>query len=99
MTELTGKQRAKLRALANRLEVILHIGKEGLTENILKQADMLLENRELIKIAILQNAGEEAKNLIGICCEKLGASPVQFIGGRFIIYRRSNKPDIEHIEI
>ena len=47
--ELTSKQRAQLRGLANSLDVIVHIGKDGISENLVKQADEALEARELIK--------------------------------------------------
>ena len=46
---MTSATRAKLRGMANTLEPILHIGKEGITENIVTQADEALEARELIK--------------------------------------------------
>ena len=41
--ELTGKQRAQLRAMANELEPIVHIGKDGIGENLVKQANDALE--------------------------------------------------------
>ena len=50
--ELTGKQRAQLRAMANELEPIVHIGKDGIGENLVKQANDALEARELIKQVI-----------------------------------------------
>jgi len=48
--ELTGKQRAQLRAMANELEPIVHIGKDGIGENLVKQANDALEARELIQV-------------------------------------------------
>ena len=47
--ELTSKQRAQLRGLANTMDTILHIGKDGIGENLVKQADDALEARELLK--------------------------------------------------
>ena len=41
--ELTSKQRAQLRGLANSLTPIVHIGKEGITEAVVKQTDEALE--------------------------------------------------------
>ena len=37
--ELTSKQRAQLRGLANSIDTILQIGKDGIGENLIKQAD------------------------------------------------------------
>lgn len=41
--ELTSKQRAQLRGLANSIDTILQIGKDGIGENLIKQADDALE--------------------------------------------------------
>lgn len=54
--ELTSKQRAQLRGLANSAPTILQIGKDGLGENLIKQANDALESRELIKCRVLENA-------------------------------------------
>ena len=53
--ELTSKQRAQLRAMANSLEPIVIIGKDGIGENLVKQADDALEAREIIKGRVLDN--------------------------------------------
>ena len=37
--ELTSKQRAQLRSMANSLDTIVHIGKDGIGENLVKQAN------------------------------------------------------------
>ena len=49
---LKSSQRAKLRSMASHLEPILHIGKDGLTQNTAIQADQALEARELIKATV-----------------------------------------------
>ena len=53
--ELTSKQRAQLRGLANTIDTIIHVGKDGIGENLIKQADDALEARELIKGRVLEN--------------------------------------------
>lgn len=53
--ELTSKQRAQLRGLANSIDTILHIGKDGIGDNLIKQADDALEARELVKGKVLDN--------------------------------------------
>ena len=53
--ELTSKQRAQLRGLANTIDTIIHIGKDGIGENLVKQTDDALEARELIKGRVLEN--------------------------------------------
>lgn len=93
---MTGKQRAGLRKIAANLQPIFQIGKQGVTENLMKQLDDALEAREIIKITILETAGESAKELCNEIAKELNAEPVQAIGNKFTIYRRSEKnPKIE----
>ena len=54
--DLTSKQRAQLRGLANGIDTILIVGKEGIGDNLVKQANDALEARELIKGRVLENA-------------------------------------------
>lgn len=94
--ELTTKQRATLRAMANALPVILYIGKEGVTDATIKEGYDALKARELIKCAVQQNAPLSAREASQVLCDKLGASPVQVIGSKFVLYRRNDKtPKIE----
>ena len=89
---MTSKQRAYLRGLANTMEPILHIGKDGVTPMVSQQAWDALEARELIKVALQRNAPyESAREACGILCEAVHAEPVQCIGSKFVIYRRARK--------
>ena len=88
---MTTKQRAGLRAMANTIDPILHIGKDGINENIAKQAWDALEARELIKATVLQNAPLTAREACDELCERVHAEPVQVIGNRFVIYRKARK--------
>ncbi len=94
--ELTTKQRATLRAMANTLPVVLTIGKEGISDNTVKEAYDVLQARELIKCAVQQNAPLTAREASEELCRRTGASPVQTIGHKFTLYRRNDKePKIE----
>ena len=86
---LTSKQRAYLRSLANTMDTILYIGKEGVIPNTIKQAYDALEARELIKCSVQKGAPMDAKEACQALCEQTGAEPVQCIGSRFVIYRQS----------
>ena len=89
--ELTSKQRAQLRSLATNLDTIVHVGKDGVNENMVKQVSDALEARELIKGTVLQNSPMTAREAIDALCEGAGAEPVQCIGNRFVIYRAREK--------
>ena len=89
--ELSSKQRAYLRSLSNDLDVIVHIGKDGIGDNLVKQANDALEARELIKGTVLQNSPMSARDAIAALCEGTNAEPVQCIGSRFVIYRAREK--------
>lgn len=92
---MTSKQRAYLRGLANTLEPILHVGKDGVNENMIKQASDALEARELIKGTVLQNSPLDAREAVEALCEGTNAEPVQCIGNRFVMYRaRKEDPKI-----
>ena len=54
--ELTSKQRAQLRGMASTLDTIVHVGKDGIGENLIKQVNDALEARELIKGRVLENS-------------------------------------------
>ena len=91
---LTGKQRAYLRGLANTQEPILHVGKDGVGENLVRQADDALEARELIKGTVLQNCPITAREALDAICAATGADPVQTIGNRFVLYRAKKKDPV-----
>ena len=94
---MTSKQRATLRSMANTLDTILYIGKEGVTEATVKEAYDALEARELIKCAVQNNSDLTAKEACALLCERTHAEPVQCIGRRFVIYRESREH--KHIEL
>ena len=89
--ELTSKQRAQLRGLANTIDTILQIGKDGLGENLIKQADDALEARELIKGRVLDNNLEyDARTAAEALAKATRSEVVQVIGTKFVLYRESH---------
>lgn len=91
---MTSKQRARLRAMANSMEPIILIGKEGITENLVKQVEDALTARELIKGSIQRNCDLSAKEALHALAQRLGAEPVQFIGRKFTLYRRNEEKPV-----
>ena len=89
--ELTSKQRAQLRGMAATMDTILHVGKDGIGDNLVKQADDALEARELIKGRVLENSMLTAREACDALCEATGADGIACIGSKFVIYRFSEK--------
>ena len=99
--ELTSKQRAQLRGLANAMDTILHSVKAGMGETVGTQADDALEARELIKGKVLENNIEYDARLAAQELAKATRSEVvQVIGTKFVLYRESHsKPREKRIQL
>ena len=88
---LTSKERAELRAQANSLETTLMVGKGGVTDGVVAEAENLLTARELVKGKVLEGALMTAREVCDALCEATGAEGVSVIGTKFVIYRFSEK--------
>ena len=88
---MTGKERAALRTRANALETTLMVGKGGVTPNVIAEAEILLESRELVKGRVLETALLGAREASDLLCAATGAEGIQVVGSRFVLYRKSQK--------
>ena len=88
---LTSKQRAYLRSLASNEPTIMQIGKGGIGENLIKTVSDALEARELIKLAVLENSGEEARDVAEELAAATVSEVVSVVGKKVILYRESEK--------
>ena len=91
--ELTSKQRAQLRGLANSIDTIIHIGKDGIGENLIKQANDALEARELIKGKVLENSMLSAREGAEELAQATRSQVVQVIGTKFVLYRETHSKE------
>lgn len=96
---ITGKQRAYLRKMAHQLEPIFQIGKEGVTDALIDGLNKALTKREILKVHILETAMLDTRDTCNYVAERLGAEPVQAIGNKFIIYRKSDEEKYRKIEL
>ena len=88
---LTSKERADLRAQATNIDTTLIVGKSGVTETVIAEADNLLTARELVKGKVLEGAMMTPREVCDEICEATGADGVAVIGTKFVIYRFSEK--------
>ena len=86
--ELTSKQRAQLRGIANSIDTIVIIGKDGITDNLVKQANDALDAREIIKCKVLENSMLTAREACDELSQLTRSEQVQVIGTKFVLYRQ-----------
>lgn len=89
---ITSKQRSYLRSLAHSLDPLVYIGKAGVTENVIKEMDSCLENRELVKVKLQEGCELEPKQTANDMAAELNAEFVQAIGRKFTLYRQASDP-------
>lgn len=96
---ISGKQRAYLRKIGHDMQPILQIGKDGITDTVITAIDEALEKREIIKVSVLENAMLDTRETCDEVARRLLAEPVQAIGGKFIVYRKSSNVKNRKIEL
>lgn len=92
---LTSKERAELRAKANSLDTTLIVGKGGVSEALIADVEIQLDNRELVKGKVLEAAMLTPREASDAICEATGADGVSVVGNKFVIYRFSEKLQAE----
>ena len=85
---MTSKQRAYLRGFANKIEPIFQVGKGGVTDVLVEQLSDALEARELIKITVLKNAPDYARDIADEIAEKTNSDLIQVIGNKIVLFRQ-----------
>lgn len=88
---MTTKQRAFLKSQASTMDVIVHIGKESLTPQVVASVDEALTARELIKVGVLKNCADDPKTLAQIISERTHSDVVQVIGKKIVLYKPDKK--------
>ena len=92
---MNGKQRAFLRKMSQSYPVVVYIGKEGISLNVIDSVKQALEARELIKCSVQQNSDISAREASDMLCSELGAEGISCAGRKFVIYKQSEKKIIE----
>ena len=88
---ITSKQRAYLKSIANNLNCLMQIGKNGITPFVTKSIDEILQAHEIIKINVLENCKSDIREIAEILKERTHSEVVQIIGRKIILYRKSKE--------
>lgn len=94
---LTSKERAKLRSLAQTVEPVTQVGKAGVTESFLDNLNNAIEKREIVKVTVLENSGEDVKEVGEAIARLLPAEFVCATGKKLVFYRRSLNDKVKHL--
>ncbi len=91
MIQMTSKQRAYLKKLAQTMDPIFQVGKSGVTPELTKSIGEALEARELIKINVLNNCMEEPQEVAEMLSGRTRSEVVQVIGKKVVLYKASKE--------
>ena len=88
---LNPKQKQYLKGLGHALKPILQIGKDGINERQLLSISKALQDHELIKINILENADISKNDAAKQICEPLKAELIQIVGKKMILFKQNKE--------
>lgn len=98
MTALTSRQRSRLRSLAHRLDPGVYVGRQGVTDAVVKELDDALAARELIKVKLAGDRDERAGTAAALA-ERTGAGLAGTVGRMAILFRRHPDPEKRKIDL
>lgn len=93
--ELTTAERRAHRADAHHLDPVVMIGGDGLTPNVIKEADSALKAHGLIKVRVLGDDRAVREEIYRQLCDQLGAAPVQHIGKLLVLWRPIPEKEVD----
>jgi RNA-binding protein len=88
MSPLTGKQRRAVRAAGQRLAATLHVGHDGVTAAVVREADAQLAAHEVIKVRVSENAPRDRHETADELAEQAKAELAQVLGRTILLYRK-----------
>jgi len=87
---MTSKERAQLRAQANRLEAVFQVGKEGATQAVAAQMLEAFRTRELLKgKALLESCPQAPREAARALALMAGCEVVQVVGGSMVFFKEN----------
>ena len=92
---MNGKQRAFLRSISNSMDCTFQIGKNGISDNVIKQFDELLAAKEIIKTNVLKTCDESPKEVANKVAQATEGYIVSVVGRKFVMYKKSIELEAE----
>lgn len=74
------------------------MGKGGVNDNLVADVSAALDAHELVKLTVLKTAGDEPKAVLRTLSRKLAAEEVAAVGNKIVLFRRSSKEGVKHLE-
>lgn len=94
--QLSGKAARYLRSLGHSLDPIVQIGKDGIKANVISAVNRALEDHELIKVKLLQEAPVDRHEAAEELSKQTESEMIQVLGRTVLLYKRHPKePKIE----
>ena len=94
---LTGKQRRHLRALGHELKPLVHVGKGGIDDGLVKAVDQALADHELVKVKVGDSAEVDRHEAAEELAAQTHSEVAQVLGNMVLLYRAD--PDEPVIEL
>ena len=93
---ITTKERATLRSFSNNIPDLVYVGKDGVTDNVVKQVEDNLLAHELIKIKVQPNCSMTSREVRNQLVETTNAEPISVVGGKIVLYKYTSKKGFKH---
>lgn len=90
--DLIGKQKRYLRGLGHSLNPVVQVGREAVSDAVVRKTAVELENHELIKVKVQDGCLEPLKEVAAALAAGTGATVVQTIGHVVLLYKRRPGP-------
>ena len=93
---LNSKKRSFLKSKAVDLNDTIFVGKEGITDNLIKQLESELKANELIKGKVLESSLIDVKDAAAKLADMTNSYVVYTIGKKFVLYKE-NKDNVKYL--
>ncbi len=93
MSELTTRMKRRIKRRLSGEKPTIQIGKNKVSQELLKEVEKQLDKKEMVKIKVLKSAlqGEKAKQIALRIAEQTEASLVEVRGHTFMLYKHHKK--------